>query len=630
MTRNVKGIARLVRSRLGRMSPTARRWAVVLVAAAVVGVGWLAMSGGGDRVALNTGDLDALDVVAAKAKLTEHGISPRIVSGRLMVSAEDAAAARAILAGLSARPDHAEALTALAKEDDIWRTTAQSDKRWQAAKMSALSRLVETFPSVASATVLYEPGNPRGLGGGQEPTAAVKVTMKPGATLTRSVAGAIADLISGSVAGMSSRDVRVVDGSGRSYRFDAASEEANHELQQRRAVETYYHEKIHEALGYIDNVVISVSVPGPGDPLAGLAVFVAVPRSHLASLGGVRGDPSAAEAVVAGIRRSVLAVADRPCQVTAEWYYDGEAARPAGPAAEVGQGSPLAAVVLVAAVVLAAAGGGAILVARRHGLRRSVVAPTRQEPAQPADADAAGELRAPSPQIGKLWDFLGNLTTEEIVSLVAGEHPQTTAIVLGQLPPAKAAAVLAGLDEETQPAVGRRVAVLHQVDPVVIAEVGHSLADRAAELAKVGPEGAGPEGRVAEILRHSGMATERAVLSALAGQAPGLAEAVRRQMFRFEDIAQLPPERLRAGLAAVETTELAVALRTAGDEVKAKVFGAMSGKAARRVREEMDRMVPVRLTEVEAAQQRVAEAVRRAESGEYLSESAQRERQLLA
>ena len=153
--------------------------------------------------------------------------------------------------------------------------------------MSALSRLVETFPSVAWATVLYEPGSPRGLGGGQEPTAAVKVTMRPGATLTHSVARAIADLVAGSIAGMSSRNVRVVDGSGRSYRFDAATASRPTATPERRAMETYYHEKIHTALAYIDKVVIGVSVAGEcrGRGQCGPGHHVAVPRSYLSLAG---------------------------------------------------------------------------------------------------------------------------------------------------------------------------------------------------------------------------------------------------------------------------------------------------------------------------------------------------------
>jgi flagellar motor switch protein FliG len=607
------------------------QWVAGLLAGIVLfGILWLAMAGRKEvTVPLDTGALSSTDLAAARGMLADRGISCKLTSGRLLVPAKHLAAAREIVASLAKpREDAAESLMALAREDDIWRTSAQNDKRWQAAKMVALSRLVETFPSVASATVLYEPGGPRGLGGaGQEPTAAVRVAMKSGATLTHSVALAIAELVSGSIAGMSYRHVRVVDGSGRSYRFDSEPG-GDTALQRRREIETYYHEKIHTALSYIDKVVIAVSATGKDDPAAALAVSVAVPRSYLAALGQTaRGDPSAADGALAKIRQAVLAVAaDKPCQVKADWYYDTEPAALMDATAS-GGGAFGWGGVLAVAIIASAGGAGSALWANRIVRRRSDHVEQEQSGAESVEDNARGrETQEPD----RPWDFLKNLTTDEIVSLVASEHPQTVAIVLGQLEPAKAAAVLTGLSEETQAAVARRVTVLHHVSPVVVVEVGRTLADRAANLAKGQPPAAGVEGRVAEILRHAGYATEKVVLDALAGQSPSLVEAIRRRMFSFEDIAQLPVDRLRPAMAHVDTAELAVALRTAGEDVQAKIFSAMPSEAARRVREEMERMGPVRLIEVEAAQQRVAEAVRRAESGEYLSESARRERQLLA
>jgi flagellar motor switch protein FliG len=483
---------------------------------------------------------------------------------------------------------------------------------------------------VAKAAVLYEPGSPRGLGGGQEPTAAVKVTMRPGATLTRSAAGAIADLVAGSIAGLSSRDVHVVDSSGRSYRFDATSEQAELQLQQRRAVETHYHEKIHGALAHVDKLVIGVSALGAGGPDgAGLVVSLAVPRSYLQAACAGRMDPSAAADVLAAIRQTVLAMTgDQPCQVTAGWYYDADAAPPGAAAMAAPTGRFGWASLLAVAAACTAGGLGAGWLARRHLAVPSASGRGEKDFPKPQGAEPAeaGDEAASS----RPWAFLDGLAPDDILSLVVAEHPQTIAIVLGQLPPATAAAVLAGLGEDTQAVVGRRVAMLHQVDPVVITEVGRSLGERAVELAKGGPQSVVPEARVAEMLRYAGHAAEQAVLNALAGQAPSLAEAVRRRLFRFEDIAQLPAERLRAALAGVETAELAVALRTAAQDVKSAVLAALDPKAARQLRQEMDHMVPVRLTEVEAAQQHVAEAVRRAESGEYVSQSPRQERPLLA
>jgi flagellar motor switch protein FliG/type III secretory pathway lipoprotein EscJ len=620
----------LIRSYVTSLS-TRARWVVgVSAVVAVCAVVALALHWTrGRMVPLDSPAVAASDLEVARTMLADRGIASSIVSGRLTVPVGRLAQAREILAPLSRRSDDAmDALSALAEESDLWRTSAQNDKRWQAAKMKALSRLVESFPAVAKAAVLYEPGSPRGLGGGQEPTAAVKVTMRPGATLTRTTAGAIADLVAGSVAGLDSRNVRVIDSSGRSYRFDAAGEQAELQLQQRRAIETRYHEKIHAALAQVDKLVIGVSAVGPeGQEGAGLAVSLAVPRSYLPIACGGREDPSSAAAVLAAIRQTVLAmVGDRPCQVTAGWYYDADAAPPASALMAAAAGRFGWPGLLAFGAGCAAGGLGAGWLARGH---RTV---TGRRRAQPSEAPEGGEASEAGDQAGSRhpWAFLDGLAPEDVLSLVAAEHPQTIAIVLGQLPPPTAAAVLAALGEDTQAVVARRVAMLHQVDPVVITEVARTLGELAGELAKAGPQAVAPEARVAEMLRHAGHAAEQVVLSALAGQAPSLAEAVRRRLFRFEDIAQLPADRLRAALAGVETAELAVALRTASEEVKAAVLAALAPKAARQVRQDMERMVPVRLIEVEAAQQHVAESVRRAESGEYVSQSPRQEKQLLA
>jgi flagellar motor switch protein FliG len=101
-------------------------------------------------------------------------------------------------------------------------------------------------------------------------------------------------------------------------------------------------------------------------------------------------------------------------------------------------------------------------------------------------------------------------------------------------------------------------------------------------------------------------------------------------MFSFEDILQLPPQRIAAALSGVAGEELAVGLRTASEEVKQKILSSLSSGAAKEVVLQMDRIGPVRLIEVEAAQQRIAEAVRRTEMGQYVSGDQDVRKQLLA
>jgi len=113
------------------------------------------------------------------------------------------------------------------------------------------------------------------------------------------------------------------------------------------------------------------------------------------------------------------------------------------------------------------------------------------------------------------------------------------------------------------------------------------------------------------------------VLESLGGEQPALADSIRRHMFAFDDIAVMPSERLKLILARVESEELAVALRTASEKIKKKIFDSLSASAARRLRQQMEMIGPVRLSDVEAAQQRVVEAVRLFQQGVFVSQQTQ-------
>ena len=161
---------------------------------------------------------------------------------------------------------------------------------------------------------------------------------------------------------------------------------------------------------------------------------------------------------------------------------------------------------------------------------------------------------------------------------------------------------------------------MERIDPQVIAEVESSVLERMDNLPAQPSRPAGLA-TVARILHHTDQATERAVLEGLYNHEPTLAQSIRQRMFAFEDIATIAPIRLRSALDNFDSEELAVALRTAGDDLRDKVLASLSAASAQRVREEIERVGPVRLSDVEAAQQHVAEAVRRMATGQYLSES---------
>jgi len=124
---------------------------------------------------------------------------------------------------------------------------------------------------------------------------------------------------------------------------------------------------------------------------------------------------------------------------------------------------------------------------------------------------------------------------------------------------------------------------------------------------------------VAEILNMAGRAPEKAILEGLEENDPQLVEEIRRLMFVFEDIIRVNDKGIQAMLKEVENNELALALKSASDELKNKIFSNMSERAAQLIREEMEFMGPVRVSDVESAQQKIVDVVRRLEdAGEVI------------
>ena len=226
--------------------------------------------------------------------------------------------------------------------------------------------------------------------------------------------------------------------------------------------------------------------------------------------------------------------------------------------------------------------------------------------------------------------MLQKASAEELRALLHGEHFQTIALVLSHVEPTTAAKVLAAFDRDRQIEVSRRIAALAAVDVDVVAEAVRGLLSRRQIGQAEGEDRAGGIGRVARILHHAGYATEQAVLDGLMGTEPALAESIRKRMFVFEDVSELPREVLMSALESLGSDELAIALRTASRKVTERVLSGLSRDAVAKVRVEMERIGPVRLSDVEAAQERVISAVRRLEAGRYVSADHRKPRGVLA
>ena len=215
--------------------------------------------------------------------------------------------------------------------------------------------------------------------------------------------------------------------------------------------------------------------------------------------------------------------------------------------------------------------------------------------------------------------FLQKAESENLLTFIQDEHPQTIALIVSHLPHHKASEILVGLGEEKQIEVVRRVANMEQTNPDVIREVELGLESRLSSMIMHSMEKVGGVETVAEILNLCDRSTERTIMDGVEHEDPNLVENIRRLMFVFEDIALVDDKGIQRVLKEIENDELCVALKTASEELKDKILGNMSSRAAEMIREDMEFMGPVRVTDVEAAQQRIVDVVRRLEdSGEIV------------
>jgi flagellar motor switch protein FliG len=211
------------------------------------------------------------------------------------------------------------------------------------------------------------------------------------------------------------------------------------------------------------------------------------------------------------------------------------------------------------------------------------------------------------------FGFLKSVDPQNLLTFIIDEHPQTIALILSHLPPSYGAEIVKGLPPERQLAVIRRIAHMGQTNPEVIQEVERGLESRMANLMHQSFEKAGGVNSVAEILNVSDRAVERSLLESLAQEDPTLVEEIRRLMFVFDDITKLADKDIQNVLKNVETAQWAMALKGASPELKQKILGNMSQRAAAMLNEEMEFRGAVKLSDVEAVQQQIVDIVRKLE-----------------
>ena len=211
------------------------------------------------------------------------------------------------------------------------------------------------------------------------------------------------------------------------------------------------------------------------------------------------------------------------------------------------------------------------------------------------------------------FEFVRKTDPSQLLNFIQDEHPQTIAMILSYLTPAQSAMVLGALPPEKQSDVAKRIAMMDRTSPDVIKEVERVLERRLASLVNQDYTVVGGVDAIVNILNTVDRATEKHIMESLEIEEPELADEIRKKMFVFEDILLLDDRAIQRVLRDVDNNDLAVALKNANDEVQNVCFKNLSKRLAAMIKEDMDFMGPVRMKDVEEAQQKIVGVIRRLE-----------------
>ena len=212
------------------------------------------------------------------------------------------------------------------------------------------------------------------------------------------------------------------------------------------------------------------------------------------------------------------------------------------------------------------------------------------------------------------FSSLRHVDTAILVDYLKGEHPQTIALVLAHLDNSKSAEIIKNLPEKLQPEIIVRMANLGLVPSGVIEDVDDVLKKEIESMGSIESKKMGGVEAVAEIMNTLDNTTENNIFSFLEEMDADLAESIRQKMFVFEDIINIDNRGIQTILKEITNEDLVLALKTASEPLKGKVLDNMSSRASEMLMEDMESMGPVKLSDVEAAQQSIVRVVRKLES----------------
>ena len=219
----------------------------------------------------------------------------------------------------------------------------------------------------------------------------------------------------------------------------------------------------------------------------------------------------------------------------------------------------------------------------------------------------------------KPFMFVRKADPKQLTNLIAQEHPQTIALILAYLDPQQASQVISSLPDDQQADIARRIALMDRTSPEVLREVEGVLKEKLSSVVQQDFASAGGIQALVDILNNVDRGTEKLILEELEKDDAKLADEIRKRMFIFEDVISLDNASIQRIIREVDSKDLALALKGSSEEVRDRVFKNVSKRAAEMLREDIEFMGPVRLREVEEAQQRIVSVIRKLdETGEII------------
>lgn len=225
--------------------------------------------------------------------------------------------------------------------------------------------------------------------------------------------------------------------------------------------------------------------------------------------------------------------------------------------------------------------------------------------------DVIGKLTA-SLQV-RPFEFVRKTDASQMLNFIQDEHPQTIALILSYLSSNQASAIISALPPDKQSDVAKRIAQMDRTSPDVIKEVERVLERKLASLVNQDYTIVGGVDSIVAILNTVDRGTEKHIMETLEIEEPELADEIRRKMFVFEDILSLDDKSIQRVLREVDNNELAVALKGSNEEVQNVIFNNLSKRLATMIKEDMEFMGPIRLKDVEEAQQKIVNIIRKLE-----------------